>query len=114
MSYLLDTNVICELVKAKPNPLVINWVDAADTSALYISVLTLGELRKGVSKIKDAKRHQLISEWLEYELPAYFGDRILIIDEKVADAWGAYKVGMPDILYPLLIVLLPQQHWYTN
>ena len=50
--------------------------------------MTLGEIRKGIVGIADIKRHRKIATWLEKELPAYFEDRILIIDRKVADAWG--------------------------
>lgn len=88
MTYLLDTNVICELVKLKPHAGVVNWVNTVDSAVLYISVLTLGEIRKGIAGIRDVKRHRKIAAWLEKELPAYFEDRILVIDCKVADAWG--------------------------
>lgn len=88
MSYLLDTNVISELVKQTPTQTVINWVDAVDTEKLYISVITLGEIRKGVSGIQNPERQEIISHWLEIELPAYFEERILIVDTKVADMWG--------------------------
>lgn len=88
MTYLLDTNVICELVKPKPHAAVVEWVNAVENSALYISVLTLGEIRKGMAGIADVKRHRKIAAWLEKELPAYFEDRILMIDCKVADVWG--------------------------
>ena len=67
---------------------MVNWINAAETSVLYISVLTLGEIRKGIAGITDVKRHRKIATWIEKELPAYFEDRILIIDCKVADAWG--------------------------
>ena len=72
MTYLLDTNVISELVKPKPHASVVNWVNSAESSALYISVLTLGEIRKGIVGIADIKRHRKIATWLEKELPAYF------------------------------------------
>jgi len=88
MSYLLDTNVISELVKPKPTVSVVNWVNAIDSAALYISVITLGEIRKGVAGIKDNTRQEKISHWLEFELPAFFETRILSIDAKVADSWG--------------------------
>jgi predicted nucleic acid-binding protein len=88
MSYLLDTNVISELVKQIPTQSVVNWVDAIDNSELYISVITLGEIRKGVAGIKNIERQEKIFHWLEFALPAYFEQRILNIDAKVADMWG--------------------------
>lgn len=88
MSYLLDTNIISELVKQNPTPTVLKWIDRIDTEKLYISVITLGEIRKGVSGIQNQERQEKISYWLEIELPAYFEERILSIDTKVADMWG--------------------------
>ena len=88
MSYLLDTNIISELVKQIPNQAVLKWVDSIDNEDLYISVITLGEIRKGIAGIQNLDRQKKISHWLEIELPAYFEDRILTIDVKVADMWG--------------------------
>jgi toxin FitB len=88
MSYLLDTNIISELVKQTPTQSVLKWVDTVDNEELYISVITLGEIRKGIAGIQNPERHEKISHWLEIELPAYFEDRILNIDPKIADRWG--------------------------
>jgi predicted nucleic acid-binding protein len=88
MSYLLDTNVICELVKSSPSNAVVKWVNSAQTSSLYLSVLTLGEIRKGIAGIQDTKRREKIILWLEHDLPTYFGERILLIDHKISDRWG--------------------------
>jgi len=88
MSYLLDTNIISELVKQTPAQSVLKWVDAVDNEKLYISVITLGEIRKGIAGIQNPQRHKKISHWLEIELPVYFEDRILNIDPKIADTWG--------------------------
>lgn len=88
MSYLLDTNVISELVKQNPNPTVLKWIDGIDNEKLYLSVITLGEIRKGVSGIQNPDRQEQITHWLEIELPAYFEERILSIDTKIADLWG--------------------------
>ena len=102
MTYLLDTNVICELVKPKPHASVVNWVNAAESSTLYISVLTLGEIRKGIVGITDVKRHRKIATWLEKELPTYFEDRILMIDCKVADAWGQLQGDNKGHIFPAI------------
>lgn len=88
MNYLLDTNVISELVKPTPNQNVLNWVNNSDEEKLYLSVITIGEIRKGVTGIKDPLKQKKISQWLEVELPDYFEDRILNIDIKIADIWG--------------------------
>ncbi len=88
MSYLLDTNIISELVKTAPNPSVLQWIDSLESDELFLSVITLGEIRNGASGIKSKQKQDKISHWLEVELPAYFQDRILAIDRKVVDMWG--------------------------
>ncbi len=88
MNYLLDTNIISELLKPKPNEKVKSWVNEKDSLVFFISVITIGEIRKGIGGITDPKRYEEISYWLEVELPNYFADRIIPIDRKVADMWG--------------------------
>ncbi|MBZ5652682.1 MAG: type II toxin-antitoxin system VapC family toxin [Acidobacteriia bacterium] len=86
--FLLDTNVISELVKARPDPGVTQWIEATDESLLYLSVLTLGEIRKGISSLPDAKRRTALEAWLDRDLALRFSNRILSIDHAVADRWG--------------------------
>ncbi|MDX8405466.1 MAG: type II toxin-antitoxin system VapC family toxin [Mariprofundus sp.] len=88
MSYLLDTNVISELVRAKPDPTVVAWFDHVPDDCLYISVLTIGEIRKGVESVTDHKRKEKLRVWLEHTLPDWFEDRVLNVDEAVAEQWG--------------------------
>ena len=106
MSYLLDTNVICELVKPNPTASVISWVNSVQTTSLYLSVITLGEIRKGVAGIQEKKRREQIIQWLEYELPDYFGNRILAIDRQVADQWGQLQSSMKGRLLPAIDTLI--------
>jgi predicted nucleic acid-binding protein len=88
MSYLLDTNVISELIKATPNKRVLTWINEINESDLYLSVLTIGELRKGIERLdKSHKKSQLLI-WLEQDLFARFSNRILFIDLAVAERWG--------------------------
>jgi toxin FitB len=86
--FLLDTNCISELVRTKPEPRVLAWMDAADESLLYLSVLTLGEIRKGLAVLPQSKRRSHLETWLELELQARFSGRILPIDAAIADRWG--------------------------
>jgi len=86
--YLLDTNCISELVRAKPEPAVVAWIEATDESLLYLSVLTFGEIRKGLTELPQGKRRTHLETWLEIELRARFEGRILPIDFPVADRWG--------------------------
>jgi predicted nucleic acid-binding protein len=86
--FLLDTNVVSELVKAKPEPRVAAWIEATDESLLYLSVLTLGEIRKGIVALADAARRVRLEAWLDHDLAIRFSGRILPIDLGVADRWG--------------------------
>ena len=86
--YLLDTNVISELVKKSPNQKVLSWLSSIDIDKLYISVLTLGEIRKGIEKLNDITKKQKIIEWLEQDLVNKFSGRIIEIDSKISDKWG--------------------------
>lgn len=88
MSYLLDTNVISETVRKSPDRAVVNWLRGVPAEALYISVLTLGEVRKGIEGLKDHQRREKLRLWLEHELPEWFEGRLLAVDLPVADRWG--------------------------
>jgi predicted nucleic acid-binding protein len=86
--FLLDTNVISELVKVKPEPRVTAWIENIDESLLYLSVLTLGEIRKGITSLRDGARRVSLEAWLDRDLVLRFSDRILSINLVVADRWG--------------------------
>lgn len=86
--YLLDTNCISELVRVKPEPSVMMWVEATDEALLHLSVLTLGEIRQGLAGLPHGRRRTHLETWLEVELRARFAGRILPIDAAVADRWG--------------------------
>jgi toxin FitB len=87
--FLLDTNCISETVSSHPDPRVLEWLDAADEDLLYLSVLTLGEIRKGIAALPQGRRRSLLEAWLEMGLRTRFAPRILAIDEPIADRWGA-------------------------
>ncbi|MDQ6987038.1 MAG: type II toxin-antitoxin system VapC family toxin [Mariprofundaceae bacterium] len=88
MSYLLDTNVLSELVRPKPSPAVLAWFENTPDDSLYISVLTIGEIRKGVETVVSSARKEKLRVWLEHTLPDWFQNRVLSIDEPVAERWG--------------------------
>ena len=88
MSYLIDTNVLSELRRQNPDPGVSAWFANRPASSLYLSVLTLGELRKGIEGVTDAERRMALTDWLETDLPGFFAGRILAVDAQVADRWG--------------------------
>ena len=86
--FLLDTNVISELIKPLPEANVTTWIERIDESLLYLSVLTLGEIRRGIAVLPQSRRRAILEAWLDKELRARFEDRILAIDLEVADRWG--------------------------
>jgi toxin FitB len=86
--FLLDTNVISELVRPRPDPRVAQWLDSTDEELLFLSVLTLGEIRKGITTLSDPKRKMRLEAWLSGSLLARFEGRILGIDQAIADRWG--------------------------
>lgn len=88
MTYLLDTNVLSELRRRVPDPKVVEWVERRPATTLHLSVLTLGELRKGIEALPPGERRRGLSDWLEVELTGFFAGRVLPIDVAVADRWG--------------------------
>jgi predicted nucleic acid-binding protein len=86
--FLLDTNCISELIRPKPEPRVVDWMRAVDESLLYLSVLTLGEIRTGAAILPQSKRRTHLESWLELDVRVRFSGRILAIDDVVADRWG--------------------------
>lgn len=86
--FLLDTNVISELIRSNPDPKVTKWIDATNEELLFLSVLTLGEIRKGIVLLPRSARRSALEAWLRSDLPLRFSGRILDIDEEVADRWG--------------------------
>lgn len=88
MKYLLDTNVISELVARNPNPHVVAWIDTLDTDNVYLSVVTIGEIRKGIEKLPDSARKTSLENWLENDLLVRFAGYILELDVGVMLSWG--------------------------
>lgn len=102
--YLLDTNCISELVRAKPEPLVVQWLDDCDERLLYLSVLTIGEIRKGIAALVAGKQRTKLETWLELELKTRFNERILPIDEEVAERWGVIAAQAKADGRPLAVI----------
>lgn len=89
MSFLVDTNVLSELRRRTPDARVVRWISARPPSTLYLSVLTLGELRKGIETMRDDRRRRAMLDWLETDLPAFFSGRMLSVDARAAGRWGS-------------------------
>ncbi len=88
MNFLLDTNAVSEWVKPRPNPGLMGWMESADEDRIFISVVSLAEIRYGVERLAAGRRRNRLEEWLRYELPLRFENRILPVDIAVAEAWG--------------------------
>lgn len=88
MSYLIDTCCISELVKKKPNPNVVNWFADRDELSMYLSVITFGELKKGIEKLPDSKKKRVLNTWVKEDLNQRFKNRVLNIDMEVVNKWG--------------------------
>jgi toxin FitB len=112
VSYLLDTNALSELRRKQPDKNVVHWFAQRPVSTLYLSVLSMGEIRKGVETLLDAARRQALLDWLETELPSFFSGRILSIDADVADRWGRLvaHAGRPLPAIDSLLVATAAQH----
>ncbi len=86
--FLLDTNAVSEWAKPSPDVGLAQWLATTDEDGIYLSVITLAELRNGIERLQEGRRRIRLDEWLRYELPQRFADRVLPIDEQVADEWG--------------------------
>lgn len=88
MKYLLDTCVISELIKPGKNNKIVEWMQSKEENSLFISVLTIGEIHKGISKLPDSRRKESLRTWVDNDLKKRFAGRILEISEKIATIWG--------------------------
>jgi len=92
VKYLLDTNVIAELVKPTPNQHVVRWVDVCEEQQLYVSVLTIGELLRGIAKHPQPARQAVLAAWVNDQLVPRFADRIIPVSLAVMRTWADVTV----------------------
>jgi tRNA(fMet)-specific endonuclease VapC len=88
VKYLLDTCVISELVAHRPNPAVLDWLNAADDEHLYLSVLTIGEIRRGIARLPASARRQQLDAWFRDDMLLHFDGRVLELSTEVMIRWG--------------------------
>jgi predicted nucleic acid-binding protein len=86
--YLIDTCVIYELARTTPSQSVRAWATENDEGSLYLSVLTFGELHKGIARLKPSRKKERLHQWVEHDLKERFRTRVLDIDSRVAKVWG--------------------------
>ena len=116
--YLLDTNVISELNRLRPEPKVISWLQATSEELLYLSVLTIGEIRKGIDSLPQSNKRTLLESWLGNDLLLRFSGRILEVSLEIAERWGsisaqAKMAGAPDAVIGGLMAATAMHHNLT-
>jgi predicted nucleic acid-binding protein len=97
MTFLLDTCVISELVARQPDPAVVQWVDSVDENMLFLSAITIGEIKRGIEKLANSARKSVLQEWLEDDLLARFKDKILPVDTAVMLVWGQLAADLEKL-----------------
>jgi toxin FitB len=88
LSFLLDTSVISELVRPTPDTHVIEWLKRTEEASLFLSVLTIGEIEKGIARLPALARREKLETWVRHDLAERFRERLLAIDAMVAATWG--------------------------
>jgi predicted nucleic acid-binding protein len=94
VNYILDTNVISELVAVRPNVTVVEWIEAIDPEAVFLSVIAVGELSKGIEKLPDSRRKKLLKQWLQDDLLVRFENHLFMIDVHTMLLWGTMNARL--------------------
>ena len=118
MSFLLDTNVVSEWTKPRPNPGVVEWLEEVEENEVFLSVVTFAELRHGIERLPAGARRRRLDEWVSRELPLRFEERIVGVDGAIADEWGRIVArrearGRPIQAMDALIAATAQVHGLT-
>ena len=118
MSFLLDTNVVSEWTKPRPNAGVVEWLARVDEDEAFLSVVTFAELRHGIERLPTGERRRRLDEWLRNDLALRFEDRIIGVDGAIADEWGRVIArretrGRPMSAMDALIAATAQVHDLT-
>ena len=114
MSFLLDTNVLSDLRKPRPNPALVQWFSEQDADDLFVSVITIGEIRQGIEQLRrrNARRAAVINQWMD-DLIQVYGDRVLGVDQTVADQWGRLRAIRSLPVLDALIAATARVHRLT-
>jgi hypothetical protein len=88
LNYLVDTNVISELTKPLPNPAVVRWLAESDEDRVFLSVISLAEIRRGIALMDSGRRRDQLEAWFRIEVPQRFERRLIGVDREIAERWG--------------------------
>jgi len=115
LRYLLDTCVLSEFVKPRPEPRVVDWLNAAELGRVFLSAVTIGEIQLGISSLPASNRRTELEIWLNATLPEQFSDRVLALDAATFVAWGHMtaeqrRQGQPMAVMDSLIAATALQH----
>jgi len=118
VSFLLDTNVISEGAKPRPDTGVMDWLASIDEEQLHLSIVSLAELRHGIERLDAGRRKTALDLWLTEQLPLRFDNRLLPVDAETADAWGrivaaAQAAGRPIGAMDAFIAATAKRHQFT-
>ncbi len=118
MNYILDTNVISELVAVQPDPKVTGWLESVDAEQIFLSVIAIGELKKGIAKLPNSRRKEILDAWLREDLLVRFAGHILAIDTDTMLVWGELNAqleaaGRPIAAVDALLAATAKQHRCT-
>lgn len=102
--YLLDTNVVSELIRVRPESKVVSWFQATSEELLYLSVLTIGEIRKGIDSLPRSNKRALLESWLANDLVLRFAGRILEVNLDIAERWGLISAQAKIAGTPLAVI----------
>lgn len=100
MAYLLDTNVLSEILKPKPNNGVVKWLGETDESTQYISTFTIGEIQKGIAKLTNSRRKTELQQWFD-QVQKRYDSRVLPYAVETAKIWGVFMAKLESRGRPL-------------
>ena len=115
MNYLLDTCVLSEFTRRQPEPRVINWLDSVEEEKLFISVITIGEIQRGIERLPNSNRKTVLLVWMNIGLLERFADRMIAIDAPTMLMWGSLvarleAAGQPIGIMDSLVLASALQH----
>jgi tRNA(fMet)-specific endonuclease VapC len=94
VAYLLDTCAISEMVAVKPNPNVLKWFESQNEKTLFLSIITIGEIEKGIYQLPVSKKRTLLETWLFDDLVPDFHERIIEINRSLMTTWAKMIAGL--------------------